>query len=96
MRDAYSFQYNDIEPKDEHGCCASVLTWRGHAYVMHRLATGWWAASHQFKGGPVEIITEEGGVKSGHRAYQIARDHLTVLQGREIRAAAPSSAITNP
>ncbi|OMC46344.1 hypothetical protein A5745_12700 [Mycobacterium sp. IS-2888] len=95
MRDQYSFHYNDIEPKDEHGCCASMLTRRGHAYVMHRLSSGWWAASHQFQRGPVEIITPHGGVKSGHRAYQTARDHLTVLQGREKAAASPSSATTS-
>jgi Domain of unknown function (DUF222) len=36
------------------------------------------------------------GVKSGHRAYKIARDHLTTLQVREMEAASPYSATTSP
>ncbi|MGA8250678.1 MAG: hypothetical protein WB989_08450 [Mycobacterium sp.] len=62
MRDEYSFRYNDVEPKNSHGCCTSILTWRDHAYFMARLETGWWAASH-FHDGRVEILTATGGVK---------------------------------
>lgn len=60
------FKFNDLEPKNEHGCCASILTWQGHSYVMARLENGWWAATHLFEGGPVTVLTPPGGVESGH------------------------------
>jgi hypothetical protein len=46
---------------------------------MARLENGWWAATHQFEGGPVTVLTPPGGVKSGHRAYNIALDHKNAL-----------------
>jgi hypothetical protein len=89
MRDRYSFKFNDLEAKNSHGCCASTLTWRDHAYSMHRLETGWWAATHIYmENGAirVELITPPGGFKSGHRAYQTARDHLNGVQARLLSA----------
>ncbi|MCV7224450.1 hypothetical protein [Mycolicibacterium komossense] len=73
------FKFNDLEPKNERGSCASILTWQRHSYVMARLETGWWAATHQFEGGPVTVLTPPGGVKSGHQAYNIALDHKNAL-----------------
>lgn len=53
------YTLNDLEPKNEHVCFASIPTWQRHSY---RLENGWWAATHQFEGGPVTVLTPPGGV----------------------------------
>jgi hypothetical protein len=72
------FRFNDLEPKNEHGCCASVLVWEDHAYFMARLESCRWAAVH-FHDGKVTVLTPPGGVQSGHRAYNIALEDKNAM-----------------